>query len=169
MGVREYNLPWFAIAKELIGTDEVPGVKSNPIIMNWAEKIGGFTEDNYTTDSIPWCGLFVAYCIKEADIDFKMENPLWARNWNTFGEKVDPCYGCIMVFVRDGGGHVGFYISEDNDTYHILGGNQSDTVNVTKISKDRLLGARWPTEYMHLKTQKEKIDTLGGKISRNEE
>ena len=29
MGVREYNLPWIAIAKELIGTDEVPGINSD--------------------------------------------------------------------------------------------------------------------------------------------
>lgn len=41
-------------------------------------------------------------------------------------------------------GHVGFYVSEDSGTYHILGGNQSNAVTITKVRKGRFLGARWP-------------------------
>ena len=50
--------------------------------------------------------------------------------------------GDILVFKRDGGGHVGFYIGEDNDCYHVLGGNQSNAMNVTRILKSRLFQAR---------------------------
>ncbi|MEM8948079.1 MAG: hypothetical protein AAGA21_20560 [Pseudomonadota bacterium] len=44
----------------------------------------------------------------------------------------------------DGRGHVGFYWAEDETTYHILGGNQSNEVNVSRYKKDRFLRARWP-------------------------
>ena len=167
MGVRNPNLPWLAIAKELIGTDEVPGSGSNPIIVNWAKNLGGFAAKYYTSDDIPWCGLFVGHCIHEAGIKVTIENPLYARDWNGFGSGTVPCYGAIMVFVRDGGGHVGFYVSEDADTYHILGGNQSDSVNVTRVAKERLLGARWPTEFIHLMT-KPVVAQKTGKVSKNE-
>jgi len=42
-------------------------------------------------------------------------------------------------------GHVGFYAGEDERAYHVLGGNQSDSVSITRIPKDRLLEARWPS------------------------
>jgi hypothetical protein len=38
--------------------------------------------------------------------------------------------------------HVGFYCSEYSDAFHILGGNQSNSVSATRISKQRLLTAR---------------------------
>jgi hypothetical protein len=54
----------------------------------------------------------------------------------------------VLVFwrgKRNGSlGHVGFYHSEDSQSYHVLGGNQSNSVNLTRIGKDRLLDARWP-------------------------
>lgn len=28
--------------------------------------------------------------------------------------------------------------------FYVLGGNQSDAVNIARIAKSRLLGARWP-------------------------
>ena len=47
-------------------------------------------------------------------------------------------------------GHVALYWAEDEDHYHILGGNQSDAVSITKIAKSRFLGARWPALVMPL-------------------
>jgi len=53
-----------------------------------------------------------------------------------------------MVFWRksraSGLGHVGFYAGEDASAYRILGGNQSDSVSVAWVTKDRLVSARWP-------------------------
>jgi cell wall-associated NlpC family hydrolase len=56
--------------------------------------------------------------------------------------------GDVLVFKRQGGGHVGLYVGEDKDAYHVLGGNQSDSVSITRILKDRLHAARrctWKT------------------------
>jgi hypothetical protein len=42
-------------------------------------------------------------------------------------------------------GHVGFYAGEDGSAFSVLGGNQSDRVSMARISRERLLGAYWPT------------------------
>lgn len=80
------------------------------------------------------------------------ENPYLARNWLKFGKPLEtPIYGSIGVFWREKKtgtkGHVGFLVGEDKDHYYVLGGNQRNSVNVTKISKERFLGARWPLTY----------------------
>ncbi|KAA0076114.1 hypothetical protein [Tardiphaga sp. P9-11] len=50
-----------------------------------------------------------------------------------------------MVYSRAGGGDVTLYESEDANYYYCRGGNQSDSVNVTKIPKSRPIKAiRWP-------------------------
>jgi hypothetical protein len=71
-----------------------------------------------------------------------------ARAWRRFGEPCQPMRGAVLVFWRgkpEGSfGHVGFYHSEDSVSYHVLGGNQSNAVNLARISKNRLLAARWP-------------------------
>jgi hypothetical protein len=76
-------------------------------------------------------------------------NPLGARQWSTFGRRCEPQPGAVMIFWRvsksDGRGHVGFYVAEDAGFYHILGGNQSDAVNVVRVPRRRFLQARWPT------------------------
>jgi uncharacterized protein (TIGR02594 family) len=138
-------MKWMEIAEDQLGTDEDkrPG-RSNPEIMSWAKDIGGWITSFYKGDDIPWCGLFVGWVMKAAGHQITIKNPLGALEWLKFGNPTKPRYGAIMCFSRTGGGHVGFYVSEDADYYHILGGNQSDTVSVTKISKDRFEGAVWP-------------------------
>lgn len=129
-------------ALSLYGTDELVGNSNNKVILDWAKEC---KIPNYTADSIPWCGLFVAVVVLRASFQ-PVKNPLWARNWAEFGTRsFRPSLGDVMVFSRDNGsGHVGFYVAEDNDTFHILGGNQSNTVCITRIAKNRLLAARRP-------------------------
>ena len=45
-------------AVELYGVTEAIGSANNPAILGWAKELG--LEKDYTADSIPWCGLFVA-------------------------------------------------------------------------------------------------------------
>jgi uncharacterized protein (TIGR02594 family) len=86
--------------------------------------------------------LYASIVVKRAGFDV-VKDPLWARNWNNFGTKQDVAMlGDVLVFVRDGGGHVGFYVGEDATCYHVLGGNQSNMVNTTRILKSRCIGIR---------------------------
>jgi uncharacterized protein (TIGR02594 family) len=139
------TLPWLAEAKRLSGLKEVAGAGNSPVIMDWAQdlKVG------YAGDDVPWCGLFVAHCMAAGLPGEPLPaNVLGARNWLKFGVQVSPQNGAVMVFWRGspGGwtGHVGFYAGEDREAFVILGGNQSNGVNETRIPRARLLGARWP-------------------------
>jgi uncharacterized protein (TIGR02594 family) len=131
-------------ALKLFGTMEKPGSANNPTIVAWAREVGGEVADVYKADSIPWCGLFMAVVAKRAGKE-PPKHPLWALSWSAFGAKTDmPALGDVLVFTRSGGGHVGLYVGEDASAYHVLGGNQSDSVCITRIAKARLYAARRP-------------------------
>lgn len=143
--------PWMVVAQELLGTKEVPGSSNNAKIMAWAKIIGGNIEDSYVADSIPWCGLFAAFCVVQVGID-PVKDPLWALNWRIFGEKQQkPCFGSILTMTRQGGGHVGFVVSQDATHWHLLAGNQSDEVNVTRISKEIAVKFNFPKGFDEFK------------------
>ncbi len=127
-------------ALKLYGTTEAPGDREdNPEIINWAKELG---LKDYVHDSIAWCGLFVAIVAKRAGKEV-VANPLWAANWSKFGTAQQRAMlGDVLVFSRPRGNHVAIYIGEDETTYHILGGNQSDQVNITRILKARCRAIR---------------------------
>lgn len=127
-------------ALEFYGLKEVAGANNNPIIMGWAKQTG--QSPFYNADSVPWCGLFMAFCAKEAG--WKIPSvAVRASEWSTWGNPVtSPMLGDVLVFTRTGGGHVGIYVGEDKDCYHVLGGNQGDSVSIIRIEKKRLNAAR---------------------------
>lgn len=126
------------------GTLESAGDINNPKIIGWADEVGGSVEDVFKADSIPWCGLFMAVIAKRAGKE-PPKSPLWALSWATFGNGVNQAMlGDVLVFVRKGGGHVALYVGEDDTAYHVLGGNQSDQVSITRIAKARLYAIRRP-------------------------
>ena len=91
-----------------IGTKEIVGKKHNKKILGWAEAIG--LKSVYTNDEIPWCGLFIAYCCHAQGLQV-VKHPLWALNWNKYGNVAQtPMLGDILTFTRNGGGHVGIYV-----------------------------------------------------------
>lgn len=129
-------------ALSLFGVQEVSGAADNPRILAWAKEID--VDDVLRHDSTPWCGLFVGLCAKRATWPV-VKNPLWALNWSRWGVGVPrPELGDVLTFKREGGGHVGMYVGEDNVAYHVLGGNQSDSVKIARIEKARLVAARRP-------------------------
>jgi uncharacterized protein (TIGR02594 family) len=127
-------------AVKQMGVKEIVGSKHNPVILEWADEVG--LKKVYTNDEIPWCGLFIAHCAHVAGLQV-VDKPLWALSWANYGTKVDePMLGDILTFKRDGGGHVGIYVGEDAAYYHVLGGNQGNSVSVSRIAKSRLYQAR---------------------------
>lgn len=127
-------------AMPLLGVREKLGNKNNPVIMSWAREVG----IDYSGDDVPWCGLFAAVVCSRAGWRAPSA-PLWARNWAQFGAgSPEAALGDVLVFERGTGGHVGFYVAEDTDAYHVLGGNQGDAVSISRILKTRLLAARRP-------------------------
>lgn len=173
-GYREFDIPvtmpWMETAYRLIGTQEKPGLGSNEAIIGWAEDL---EITAYNDDDIPWCGLFVAHCVgSQLPEEVLPSNPLGARKWKSFGHEVSPRFGSIVVFWRGSingwKGHVGLYWAEDDEAFHILGGNQQNSVSITRISKERLLSARWPDTGLNVDTQRRIAATNGKLISVNE-
>ena len=75
---------------------------------------------------------------------------LRARAWVKFGKRSrKPSLGDVLVFWRGSpngaSGHVGLYVGETRHFFYVLGGNQSDSVCITRIARARLLGsyAHW--------------------------
>lgn len=128
----------------LYGIHESLGSVDNPVILAWAKEVG--VEAEYGHDSIPWCGLFMAVVAKRAGWGNQSPTkPLWAMNWRSFGNIVGkPWLGDVLVFRRDGGGHVGIYVGEDHTNYHVLGGNEADQVNIIPIAIARCVAVRRP-------------------------
>jgi uncharacterized protein (TIGR02594 family) len=133
---------WMKTARESVGLKEVARPKHNTKIQAWLAKLGAWWRD----DETPWCGTFVAHCLRENGLPVPKH---WYRAlaWKEYGSNLRPthvCEGAILVFARAGGGHVGFYVGEDRFYYRVLGGNQSNAVNVMRIAKSRCVAIRWP-------------------------
>jgi uncharacterized protein (TIGR02594 family) len=132
---------WIELARSFIGLDEVKGEKHNPDILQfWKDiKRGGIK-----TDEVPWCAAFVGAMLERCGIQSSRYES--AKSYLTWGTALaEPAYGCVVVFTRDGGGHVGFVVGRGaKGNLLVLGGNQSDEVNIKSFPLDRVAGYRWP-------------------------
>lgn len=135
---------WLALARGKMGLHEVT---HNKELLAWLRSDGRTLGD---PAKLPWCGDFVETAIALAlPGEVLPGNPYLARNWLKFGKALAaPAAGAVAVFWRGSragtSGHVGFYVGEDASHIHVLGGNQSNRVSIARISRDRLLGYRWP-------------------------
>jgi uncharacterized protein (TIGR02594 family) len=132
---------WVAEARKHIGLKEIPGPRHHPKILDWWKKIkrGGIK-----SDEVPWCAAFVGGCLEEVGIiSSRFES---ARSYMTWGVPLpQPVLGCVVVFSRAGGGHVGFLTGVvDDGRLLILGGNQNDQVSIAPFDRSRVIGYRWP-------------------------
>lgn len=135
---------WLEEAEKHIGQKEYPGKANNPWIVQLWKKIkrGGIKED-----SVPWCAAFVGGCLESAGIvSSRFES---AKSYLKWGVPLShPLLGCIVVFARTGGGHVGFVAGVDKEfRLMVLGGNQSDSVSIAPFERVRVVGYRWPKNF----------------------
>lgn len=155
---------WLVEARKLIGTKEIAGpTHNNWIAKGWARLGAGWFND----DETPWCGLFVAHCMEAAGQSYPGKGMFArAKSWADWGKSTPLRLGCVVVFGRQGGGHVGFAVGESASNLYILGGNQSNAVNITPIAKSRAIAYRWPAGLPLSDTPLPKMS--GGTVSRNE-
>lgn len=154
---------WLAVARKEIGTREIPGPTHNARILGWLNRLRAWWKD----DETPWCGVFVAHCVQEAGLPIPTLY-MRAKDWAKYGSNLRPdrlAPGAILVFDRAGGGHVGFYAGESSSHYYVLGGNQGNAVNISKIAKSRLTASRWPAG---VAVTGQRISMIGGTVSRSE-
>ena len=115
------------------GTREVPGQADNPRIMEYARDIGATW---VTSDEIPWCAVFVQWCLKQANDNYSyMADALYFENYGL--PTAAPEVGAIALFQNTTPGkaycHVAFYVANDEHGIYVLGGNQGNQVNIIQL------------------------------------
>lgn len=132
---------WLVIARRDLGVREAPGQATTPAILRWLISLGAWWRD----DETPWCGVALAYWMQSVDVDIP-RHYYRARAWLEWGLFLHaPVVGCVVIFERRGGGHVGLVVGRDeNGNLLVLGGNQSDRVSIEAFPMGRVLGYRWP-------------------------
>jgi len=130
----------YQIAKLEKGVSEIPGAANNERIVGYHES----TSIGRSDDEVPWCSSFVNWCCEAAGY-VGTDSPA-ARSWLKWGRPVaEPYEGCIVVLKRGTSswqGHVGFFVKENERSIWVLGGNQSNQVNISRYSKSKVLGYR---------------------------
>ena len=140
----------FDLAQRFVGLKEVGGSVDNPQIMAMLKLDNGWPE----SDEVPWCSAFVNYICWL--LRLPRSKSLRARSWLMVGVGVhldSAKVGDVVVLKRGKGdqpgpevieapGHVGFYAGRFDGFIEVLGGNQSDTVKVSRYPSKSLLGVR---------------------------
>ncbi|MBT0318580.1 TIGR02594 family protein [Morganella morganii] len=134
---------WITEARKEIDISELLGTGQKAIDQMWIDsKLRGLVG---TARKVPWCAGFVNACLERAGIRSTRSDS--SRSYLAFGDALkEPAYGCIVTFSRTGGGHVGFVVGKtESGQLMVLGGNQSDAVNIKAFGTDRVTGYRWPS------------------------
>lgn len=134
----------YDLAERFTGIKEIPGKGKSHQIMSMLRLDNNWPED----DEVPWCSAFVNYIAWL--LRLPRSKSLMARSWLGVGEPINlqrarkgPDVVVLWRGSKSGSsGHVGFYAGYDEEYVYMLGGNQSDTVNVAKFPVDRILGVR---------------------------
>lgn len=140
----------FKLASTFIGLKEVPGAMSNPLILGMLQLDNPWVENDETA----WCSAFINFISKLAG--HPRSKSLAARSNLLIGTAIDlkdakPEEDIVILSRGDNAppasvlsapGHVGFYAGQDDTNVLLLGGNQGDSVNISKFPKSRVLGVR---------------------------
>ncbi|WP_321336601.1 peptidoglycan-binding protein [Breoghania sp.] len=153
--------------------------------LDYVEHLRGLHEDadnarlrkilHFDPAEIPWCAGLMASAVASTMPDEPLpNNPLGSINWLKFGKECKPQLGAILVFWRGSpngwAGHIGIYVGEDGNYFHVLGGNQRDSINVSRIAKRRLRdgGCRWPATALAAVGGRVLVDDNGVEVTTNE-
>lgn len=141
----------YSLAERFIGTTEVPGVASNPLVLAMLRLDAQWPSG----DDVPWCSgfaNFVAWLLR-----LPRSKSLTARSWLMVGTPVPlsaarPGFDVVILKrgggnqpgpeVLDAAGHVGFFAGIEGKFVLVLGGNQGDRVSIERFPAASVLGVR---------------------------
>lgn len=141
---QDFNRAILAAAGEYLGTDEWPGARHNPAILQM------FTDSGHAwvvDDETPWCAAFVNSVL--GSLGLPHPGKLNARSYEDYAravptEQARP--GDIVVMWRNSResweGHVGFFVRFQGGKVVVRGGNQGNAVTDAPYDMDRILTIR---------------------------
>lgn len=136
---------WVTLARQDLGLTEIPGKQTATRITKWLVGMHAWWHD----DETPWCGVAMDGWMRAAGITPPAAS-YRARSWLKWGFPVtEPVLGTVAVLERGGAGHVTMVVGRTGDGRLLgLGGNQGDRVSIAPFSPVRVLGYRWPFEFL---------------------
>jgi len=150
----EQDPPWLKFMKEQLGQKEYL-IGSNPFIAA-CFALCGFDPKKHDDSALMWCSMAIHYVMDKAKMKRPKKSKARAKAWANYYEDgittklSEPKHGCILVFNRGKGkddGHIGLYdkyAKHTKEAFHVLGGNQSDSVCYSYYKKSNLVGYYWP-------------------------
>jgi uncharacterized protein (TIGR02594 family) len=144
------NNALMSAAMTQLGTREIDGDKHETEVLKYYKEIG---HEWVSNDETPWCAAFMNWVCKMSFVPMVEQGErLRARGFLNWGKTVkknyDAAQGDVVVLWRgtrnSAQGHVGLLVgwSPDGEVVYLLGGNQSNQVNVSAYSSDRILDIR---------------------------
>jgi uncharacterized protein (TIGR02594 family) len=139
------------LAQRFVGVAEVSGSASNPQILAMLRLDENWPQGGY----VPWCSAFMKYIAWL--LRLPRSKSLQARSWLAVGRPVNleqAEAGFDVVILKRGEGqqpgpdilnapgHVGLFAGREGDSVLLLGGNQSDAINVQRFPASQILGIR---------------------------
>ncbi len=121
-------------AEKLKGEREIKGSRHNMDIVKLYADSGN---PGVTRDEVAWCAAFVGATLRRAG--YKSTGSLAARSYESYGTKLPGpqkyCIG-VMKWVNSGWkGHVGYVVDYNSKYVWMLGGNQSDSVKISRYPR----------------------------------
>ena len=141
----------YDIAQRFVGIKEVVGTSSNSQILAMLHLDQKWPRG----DEVPWCSAFMNYVAWL--LRLPRSKNLRARSWLTVGRPIpidEAEAGFDVVVLKqeaanqpgpdviEAPGHVGLFAGRQGNSVLVLGGNQSDMVNVKRFRSSRVLGIR---------------------------
>jgi len=134
----------YDLAKAEVGTVEW-AKGDNPKVVAYFKDSGN---PGVMDDETAWCAAFVGAMLRRAGV--KSTGALNARSYLDWGKPVDrkdAQPGDVVIFKRGNSswqGHVAFFVKDRGALIDVLGGNQSNAVNIKGYHSAALLGIRRP-------------------------
>jgi len=148
MSIPPNSPPWLVIAITYEGQREIKGPQTAPFIAKFLSKLKAWWRD----DEAAWCGTFIAGTLEECNEKYgtSLRWPTYwmrAMSYVSYGTRLSPLEyrpGAICTKPRTGGGHVFYYLGENNTHIYGLGGNTSDSVKRAWYPKNEIRSVVWP-------------------------
>lgn len=134
----------YAEAMRFLGTEEVPGEASNPLISHWIKSAARWLDRDDSKTA--WCGCFRGAVGVNSGTGVPKDH-FRAASWKSWGEAVptaDAAVGDTVVLSRKGGKHVALFHkwSADRKRVFLLGGNQSNKVSIASFDASLIEAVR---------------------------
>lgn len=137
--------PWHEVLTAEIGVKELLDNDHSPRILEYLDSVDTLPAHLKGVDETAWCSAFINWGMEQ--LGLPRTEKANARSWLNWGVPLRfPMLGSICVLYRGQRsgwqGHVGELVELGDDYVGLLGGNQSNEVNVSRYPRYRVLGYR---------------------------